>query len=150
VQAAKESVTQTALFGEENEREVQALLEGREIEPEAKPPQATEPEAAAAGDAAPRDALTREPKPEAPAAAQPAAGAEPAGETGQASADTVAHDQAQQILAAKPDLTIPDENGAPVNARDALAAANDEVATTTRESKIAAQAAITCYMRRGG
>lgn len=64
--------------------------------------------------------------------------------------ETVAsRDPTEQALADHPGLTIPDENGNPVSAHDALAQAQAEVATTRRESQIAAKAAITCYMRRG-
>lgn len=54
-----------------------------------------------------------------------------------------------KVLDDKPDLTIPDENGQPISAREAMEKANEEVATTRKESTIAAKAAITCYMRRG-
>jgi hypothetical protein len=59
-------------------------------------------------------------------------------------AETVA-----KVLEQNPDLTIPDENGQPVSAREAMDKANEEVATTRKESTIAAKAAITCYMRKG-
>lgn len=58
-------------------------------------------------------------------------------------------DPIEQTLADHPGLTIPDENGNPVSAREALTQAHEELATKRRESAIAANAAITCYMRRG-
>ena len=58
-------------------------------------------------------------------------------------------DPVDQALLDHPGLTIPDENGNPVSAHEALSQAQESLATEKRESQIAAQAAITCYMRRG-
>jgi hypothetical protein len=133
--AAREVIKETGLFGEANEREVEALLQGREIEPREEPPthQPIEPV-----EAAPREG-------EPPAPTKPAEAKSGEATTEQApEAETVA-----KVLEQNPDLTIPDENGQPVSAREAMDKANEEVATTRKESTIAAKAAITCYMRRG-
>jgi hypothetical protein len=133
--AAREVIQETGLFGEANEREIDALLQGREIEPREEP--------AARQPVEPVEAAPREGEP--PAAAKPAE-AKPGEATAEQApeAETVA-----KVLEQNPDLTIPDENGEPVSAREAMEKANEEVATTRKESTIAAKAAITCYMRRG-
>lgn len=132
--AVRESIKETGLFGEGNERDIDALLEGRAIEPR-EPSQARAP--AKPIEAAPAEGQPPQLKPEVAETGEPTAEQAP-------EAETVA-----KVLDQNPDLTIPDENGQPVSAREALAKAQEEVATTRRESTIAAKAAITCYMRRG-
>lgn len=85
-------------------------------------------------------------KPEQVFAAEKAAGAAPVKPR-----EVVAkpRDPVAQALADHPGLMITDENGNPVSAHEALAQAQEEAATKTRESAVAAKAAITCYMRRG-
>lgn len=128
--AVRESIKESDLFGEDNARDVNALLEGREIQPR-KEPKPREP-------VEPVEAAPRESEPAA-AAPKPAGAEEPGPEV----------ETAAKVVAERPDLTIRDEDGKEVNAAEALKAANDEVATTRKESQIAAKAAITCYMRRG-
>lgn len=124
----RDAVVKDEFFGEGNERDVQAILEGRETKPfESKPAR-----------------IER-----APAVEQEAGGETPAGEKPAEKEAAVPQDPVAQALAEHPDLTIPDENGDLVSAHEALAQAQEEASTKRRESAVAAKAAITCYMRRG-
>lgn len=101
---------------------------------ETKPPKYVEP----AETTEPTE--TTEPA-EKPAAAVPTAEEEPAAKA--------MRQNAEQVLADKPDLKILNDNGEPVKASDELQSARDDLAKTEQESKTAVQAAIQCFMRRG-
>lgn len=139
--AVRESIKQSDLFGEDNAKDVRALLEGREIQQPREPHPDSQALDTVARSFADDGTVVSEQTPSMkPEAAKPGeATAEQAPE-----AETVA-----KVLEQNPKLTVPDENGKPVNAAEAMQAANDEAATTRKESTIAAKAAITCYMRRG-
>lgn len=67
----------------------------------------------------------------------------------EARAKTRPQDPTEQALADNPNLTIPDENGNLVSAREALDQANEDLAREKSDSTKAVKAAITCHMRRG-
>jgi hypothetical protein len=125
VKALKDSITENDLY---SGRDVQAGLESRQpTEPKTVAPEKT-PEV-------PEDQTENKP---------------PSFQTDEDPADRAQKNATNQILEAKPDLQITDEDGNKVSASDAMQAANDELATTRKESQVAVQAAIKCYLSRGG
>lgn len=143
---ARDVIHEGDLFGEDNARDVDAILADR------RPTEPKEVRTAPEPEPETKDtAETSEAKPE-PFGGKQAAPFEAkgkAGEGGEKEPGSYTQGDSARVLSERPDLTITDDEGKPVKAADALKAANDDLALRKSESKTAVEAAIGCYMRRG-
>jgi hypothetical protein len=124
----KEVIHDTGLLGEDT-RAVNDALSGRAT----KVPRETPPESYVAPEEG-----TEEP---AQASEPPRAEEEPG--------DRALRTGAENVVAENPHLMITDEEGNPIKASDALERMSEEATETKRESRLAVDAAVACFARRG-